>query len=212
MCSRYFVMGEEDAYELREIIDEVNRRYPGAPEAKAMATGEVFPTNIAPVILADGPRPIKWGFPPVHGNSRPVVNARQETAAISPYFKKALMANRIAIPTSGFVEWSHDAATKKALDKYRFTLPGESVLYLAGICESFTLPDGKKEDRFAILTTEANDMMRGYHDRMPVYLKKEELADWFTDRTCIEDILHRTQPPLAALLAQPPKPVQMSLF
>ena len=210
MCTQYFVI--DDDPEMLEIINEINRRYGDSAEKERMAKGSIFPLYVAPALAADGPRPIKWGFPPVHGNKKPVVNARQETAATSPYFKKALMANRIAIPTSGFFEWSHDAATKKAIDKYRFNLPGETMLYLAGICESFALPGGKKEDRFAILTTEANGLMRGYHDRMPVYLKKEGLDDWFTDRTCMEDILHRTQPTLAAVLAGPPKPVQMSLF
>ncbi len=34
------------------------------------------------------------------------------------------------------------------------------------------------ERRFVILTTAANESMRKVHDRMPLILEKEQLADW----------------------------------
>ena len=37
----------------------------------------------------------------------------------------------------------------------------------------FNLPTGR-EKRFTILTTAANESMRPYHDRMPVYLAADE--------------------------------------
>jgi Uncharacterized conserved protein len=212
MCGRYLIFNEEMNEELEEIIADINRRYPNTNGLNAMATGEVFPTNIAPVMLPDGPKPMRWGFPPVHQRNRPVINARQETAAASPYFGAALAQRRIAVPTAGFYEWMHDEKTKKATDRYRFYLPNEPILYLAGLYSAFTLPNGQKEDRYAILTTAANESMAQYHNRMPVYLKKSELGTWMNDAQCVTDILNRPQPRLSASSVNPKKPVQMSLF
>ena len=212
MCGRYQVMDEENHAEFKKIIDEVNRRYYGTEAQTAMATGEIFPTNIAPVLLSSGPKPMKWGFPAVHGSTRPVINARQETASTSPYFANALANRRIVIPTSGFYEWMHDAKTRKATDKFRFTLTDEPILYLAGMYSVFPLPDGKREERFTILTTAANTEMMKYHDRMPVYLKKAEIEPWMNDYLCVNDIMKRSQPTLFAKSMSTPKPQQMNMF
>lgn len=56
---------------------------------------------------------------------------------------------------------------------------------MAGFCDWF-----ENERRFVILTTAANDSMRKVHDRMPLILEKEHLADWFEDRK-MEEILHQ---------------------
>ncbi len=46
MCGRYTVFTEEEIIEMRAIIAEVSKRF----TAKPVAAGEVFPTNIAPVL------------------------------------------------------------------------------------------------------------------------------------------------------------------
>ena len=216
MCGRYQVMDEEVNIEMKKIIDEINRRHYGKEEEKKMATGEIFPTNIAPVISTDGPKPMRWGFPPVRNGLRAVINARQETAATSPYFRDALQRRRVVVPTSGFFEWNHDEK-KKATDKYRFRLPGESVLYLAGIYSPFALEGNTVEESYSILTTAANDGMikTCNHDRMPVYLSVSEVETWLHDPKCIEDILRRPQPPLEAIVVKKhnrPTHEQTSMF
>jgi len=213
MCGRYQAMDEETNIEMRKIIDEVNRRHSGTAEQKAMKTGEIRPTDIAPIIGRDGPKPIRWGYPAVYGSNRPVINARQETAMTSPYFKSNMANGRIVVPTNGFYEWMHDV-NKKATDKYLFLPDGVQAMYLAGICAPFKMPDGKMEERFTIFTTAANDSMIKYHDRMPVYLRKNEIDMWLGDTKCVEEILRRQQPMLKAMLIEPPKPksVQMSFF
>lgn len=208
MCGRYQVLDEEIVAEMKAIIDEINRRHNGAD----LSTNEIYPTNIAPVITADGAKPMRWGYPGVKGSRRPVINARQETAATSPYFKQALSSRRIVIPTAGFYEWMHQG--KKATDKYLFKLSGEPMLYLAAIYTPFDVGNGLVEDRFAILTTDANESMVDYHNRMPVYLSKDELEMWVNDPSCIDDVLKRPQPQLSAarIRKKEDRPKQLSMF
>ena len=71
------------------------------------------------------------------------------------------------IPASGFYEWS------RLKEKNTFFRYDAALLYMAGFCVWF-----EDERRFVILTTAANESMRKVHDRMPLILEKEQLADW----------------------------------
>lgn len=52
------------------------------------------------------------------------------------------------------------------------------------------------EERFVILTTEANASVERVHHRMPLLLEREELEPWIFQEECIERLLHKKQPPL----------------
>jgi len=54
----------------------------------------------------------------------------------------------------------------------------ESTFAFAGLWESWTGPDGEIIESCTILTTDANDLTRPIHDRMPVILKPENYALW----------------------------------
>jgi putative SOS response-associated peptidase YedK len=207
MCGRYYVGTEEEIAEMREILEEINRKYADSEKHANMRTGEIFPTNLAPVISEDGPTIMKWGFP-MHGSSQTAINARSETAAQKPMFSAALRQRRVVIPTTGFYEWSHENGKSK--DKFLFRIPGRKMLYLAGLHTNFARPDGTREDYFTILTTAANDSMRPYHDRMPVYVATGECKTWISDSESVGDILSRQQPKLSAIKV--PKAGQMSFF
>jgi len=169
---------------------------PGVPSAAAQnpARGEVFPTNIAPVITHDGAVAVKWGFP--HWKrSGVVINARAETALDKYMFRKPLLERRCVIPSSGFYEWSHGSGGK-AKDKYLLREPGERMLFMAGIVSTFTDSDGSRYDAFVILTTAANTSVAPIHDRMPVILAPNEMGSWITDAGFMQHALHRTGPGL----------------
>ena len=194
MCGRYHIDTEEEIQEMREILEELNRKYADSPQHAQMKTGEIFPTNLAPVVGLDGPEIMRWGFP-MQGKSQALINARSETAYERPMFRNALLSRRVVIPTTGFYEWSHKGGKSK--DKFLFRIPGEKVLYLAGMFTDFNLPTCR-ERRYTILTTVANDSMRPFHDRMPVYVAAGERSAWLSDSASVEDILHRPQPALYA--------------
>lgn len=205
MCGRYHIETEEDIIEIREIIAEVNRKHGNTEKSAAMKTGEIFPTNIVPVVSESGVELMRWGFP-MQGKSQTIINARAETVFERPMFRNAVSNRRVVVPTTGFYEWTH--ASGKAKDKFIFRIPGEKTLYLAGIYTEFNMPTGK-ETRFTIITTVANESMASYHDRMPVYIGQGEREAWIGDSRFTEEALRRAQP---ALQAQNSAPEQLRLF
>ena len=52
------------------------------------------------------------------------------------------------------------------------------------------------EERFIILTTQANASVNPVHNRMPVVLENGELEDWVYDDKFTEYALHKTPPAL----------------
>ena len=54
----------------------------------------------------------------------------------------------------------------------------------------------REEDRFIILTAEANASVKPVHHRMPLLLERKEVEDWIYDDTFLEFALHKTQPKL----------------
>jgi len=193
MCGRYSIADEEDLMEIRQILHEVSQRYQNTSKLDQMKTGEIFPTNIAPILIhTDGetvPDIFKWGFPRWDGKGV-IINARAETALEKPMFRESLLVRKCIIPTTGFYEWKSEEGTKT---KYLFRIPNTSVLYLAGMFHG-------SEESFTILTTEANPSMSAYHNRMPVIIRHEELGDWLQN-VDTSAFLNRIQPEVVGTLA-----------
>ena len=167
-------------------------------------TGEIFPTNIAPILISPEHRtpspslcntleahPMIWGYPQFDGKKGVVINTRLEAAGEKPFWRDSLMQRRCVVPTSGFFEWQHGGPFDK--QRYLFDLPDEPILYLAGIYKAFPAAGVMLAERFSILTTAPNNSIRAVHDRMPVVLRSDELAEWlygdplaFIDRSGIE--------------------------
>ncbi len=171
MCGRYSLFDEQDNTEIQSIIREMNQQYPDTP----IRTGEIFPTNTVPIIIAVGdrlqPMPCVWGFPKYNA-SGVIINARAETAAEKKTFIDSLYYRRCIVPSTGFYEWN------KQKQKFFFRLPDENVLYLAGLYRDYG-----SERRLVILTTAANRSMQDVHDRMPVILPRERVRMWSHDTT-----------------------------
>lgn len=49
---------------------------------------------------------------------------------------------------------------------------------------------------YSILTTAANESMRGVHDRMPLVLEREQVEAWLYDLKATESFLRMTPPRL----------------
>lgn len=185
MCGRYVVADEAEIIEMREILAQINQQYADA----MLKTGDIFPTNIAPVLLpTEGghweARPMSWGFPR-WDNKGVIINARSETAFEKPMFRTPLLTKRCVIPSTGFYEWQHvDGKAKK--DKYLITVPGNRMLYMAGIYNTFRRQDGSEIPGYVILTTVANESMEQIHDRMPVILRKDELGIWLSNTESVQ--------------------------
>ena len=190
MCGRYELFYNDDNYEMNRII-ELAVSNSSAP--KACTTGEIYPSNAAPIIASSGkkisPEFFVWGFPGFQKKEL-IINARSETAAQKPTFKQALIQRRCVVPSTGFYEWSHDSQKKK----YKFNLPEQENLYMAGIWNEY---DGQK--RFVILTTAANRSMEPIHNRMPLILPKELIRSWINDTNMALSLLSQMPPELSVV-------------
>ena len=188
LCGRYQFTAEQ-CDEILRIIQEVERRH----GAGAWTPGEIRPTATAPVLIAteEGIHPElqSWGYK-MPGNL--VINARAEAAADKPMFRTSVASQRCVIPSTGFFEW--DAQRRK----YLFQLPGEDMLYMAGL---YSIRDGKP--CYCIPTTSANDSMKNIHHRMPLILKREQVAPWLEQPEAAGDYLHMTPPLLKKTDVEP---------
>ena len=131
------------------------------------------------------PQPVIWGFPNFRSKSGVIINARRETAEEKRTFAESLKVRRCVVPTSGFYEWTQD----KEKIKYLFNRPGGGALYLAGLYNDYG-----DERRMVILTMAANQSVEDIHNRMPVVLSDNELADWVSNPNRALEILHRDGP------------------
>ena len=184
MCCRYYM---EESPEIRPYV-EAARRSPLLEKMVAhlarplIASGEVRPTNIVPVIAPSRKKepavyPMVWGFT---GKTAPLVNARSETAAGKPTFRESWEKRRCVIPASWYFEWEHRAApdgTQKTGDKYMIQPAGASSLFLAGLYRMEKLGD-LTYPVFTVLTKEPTEALRRLHDRMPVILPRSAVAAW----------------------------------
>ncbi|MDQ2689875.1 MAG: SOS response-associated peptidase [Chloroflexota bacterium] len=151
----------------------------------------VPPTEtIRMVVEREGERRLtaaKWGFRPfwadrVDGSRRSWINARAETAAISPAFGPALRTHRCVIPADAFYEWDRATSPRQP---YAIgpAAPG-AQLAMAGIWAPMhgALPS------VAILTTRPNALVERIHNRMPVILDRELLDAWLDPAATLADV------------------------
>lgn len=152
----------------------------------------VAPTQKAIVELVENGRLVEkkmvWGFLPKWAK-QPIINAQEESIATKPTFKNALMSHRCLVRADGFYEWKNEGGRKTPM---RFVLRDGEPFYFAGIWDTFTKPIKPPDDLFAsaqqnepektqtflILTTEANEIARPVHARMPVIVKPEFCDAW----------------------------------
>ena len=164
MCGRYYISIEDG--ELMDILKEVQSKVD-----VAVRTGEIFPTNIVPVIPSDGsPRAMRWGFLKFDGKGH-IINARSETAAEKAMFRKPLHEGRCLIPASNYFEWMTVDGRKM---KYAISRGG-APLYMAGL---YRYEKGSDLPAMVILTRAAAPEISFIHDRMPVILPREKQMSW----------------------------------
>lgn len=106
-------------------------------------------------------------------------NARGETLLTSRMFAKAARKRRCLMFSSGFYEWRHH---KGVAYPYFIKVRGVELFYIAGVWSPWTdRVTGEKIITFALITTEANELMSKIHNkkkRMPVILTDELKEEW----------------------------------
>lgn len=162
------------------------------------ASYNIAPTqNILAVRQGDDGREMtlfKWGLVPSWAKDISIgarlINARAETVAEKPAFREAYKKRRCLIPADGFYEWQRTGGKNQP---YFFRMRDERPFGFAGLWERWEGEGGRVFSTCTILTTEANEVLRPVHDRMPVILHPEDFSPWLEgderERTLLRELL-----------------------
>jgi putative SOS response-associated peptidase YedK len=173
MCGRYT---------LRTPVDTLAERFQIDDTLSSIAAGyNIAPTQgVATVLVEDGKRKLEmlhwglipsWADDPSIGNK--MINARAETVAEKPSFRKAFRNHWCLVLADGFYEWQKRANGKQP---YYIRMQDDSPFAFAGLWES--RKNGSEVRSATIITTDANDAVASIHNRMPVILHPEDYALW----------------------------------
>src|SRR5246127_4117919 len=174
MCGRYVIKTPPDL---------MRRAFGYGEQPNFPPRYNVAPTQPIPVVrLIDGRRSfalLRWGLIPawvkdLKGFSL-LINARAESVLDKPAFRNAMRRRRCLIPADGFYEWRETGGRKQAFFVRR---RDGSPFAFAGLCETWTGPNGEELDTAAIVTTTANRSLSVIHDRMPVILPDQAFDLW----------------------------------
>ncbi|HEV8580607.1 MAG TPA: SOS response-associated peptidase [Thermoanaerobaculia bacterium] len=190
MCGRYTLSSPSDdialLFDLPE-MPELPPRYNLAPTQEA-AVVRVPPSG--------GPRQLdllRWGLIPYWAKEAAIgnrmINARAESVADKPAYSWSFRKKRCLVPTDGFYEWKKEGKAKQPFLIHR--QDGKPFAF-AGLWSGWRNPEtGEILRTFTILTTDANDLMRPLHDRMPVIIDPENFDLWLDPKVEEPALLQR---------------------
>ena len=158
--------------------------------------------NIAPTqpVLAvtngegGGASYMRWGLVPSWAKNASVgnrlINARAETVAERNSFRSALVRRRCLVLADGFYEWQRVGKARRPM---RIVMKSGEPFAFAGLWDAWRDPVGEIVRSCTIITTEANELLRPIHNRMPVILPREMEPFWLDhdveDRDALSDVL-----------------------
>ena len=194
MCGRFTQMYSwqqiHDLLELEGPPVELAPRYNVAPGQR-----------VAAVRLEQGARRLamlRWGLLPAWARDPALayrlINARAETAASKPSFRRAFRSRRCLIPADGFYEWQRAGGVRQP---FLIGRTDARLVVFAGLWERWTVPrglalsgslarlePGDAVETCTILTTAANAVVAPVHNRMPVILEPAAFAPWLAGEPC----------------------------
>lgn len=219
MCGRYAASANPQELVEEFEIDDVFAGLPG-PDYN------VAPTVAVPAVLERRSKeiqaiqrrltPLVWGLVPSWAKDRSsaarMINARLETVAEKPAFRKAFAARRCLLPADGYYEWYTSEAATRILGrppqgkKQPFFIHRRDGgrLAMAGLYEIWRDPAKDREDDTAwlrtcsVITTQATDAVGHIHDRMPMVVSRDSWDAWLnpelTDPQAALRLLAVTEP------------------
>ena len=95
--------------------------------------------------------------------------------AEKPSYRTAFRQRRCLIPATGFFEWKRASGGKQP---YNIHIGEGNLFAFAGLWEHWKGGDGKFVESCTILVTDANEVIRPIHDRMPVILDPDDYRTW----------------------------------
>lgn len=149
------------------------------PQFQLSGAKNIFPGDAAPVLLYQDRKlqllPKKWGYASPVDPKKAIFNARIERfyEEKPSMWDRSFAKQRCLIIASQFWESSHETYRAKNghtyHDRYAFKNPQQPLTLIAGIYD---------QDRFAMVTTSPNAVMKPIHNRMPLVIAPAELRRW----------------------------------
>lgn len=122
---------------------------------------------------------LRWGLVPSWATDIAIgnrmINARSETVAEKPAYRAALRKRRCLVVADGFYEWEKSSKRKTP---HFFRMRDDRPFGFAGLWEIWEGAENSVIESCTLLTTEANDLVRPIHDRMPVIVGPEDYSRW----------------------------------
>jgi putative SOS response-associated peptidase YedK len=189
MCGRYVFNPDKNFNERFDVDNGIDLK----------PNYNVSPGQFQPVITQNNGQilvsEMKWGLIPFWSKDPKIgfrmINARADTVYEKPSFKKAFKSQRCLIPANGFFEWKTTGRSKLPFYYY---LKNEPLFAFAGIYDSWRSPDGGEISTYTIITTDANDLVKKVHDRMPVILPQTAEKAWLDFSVPEPDLLSFLNP------------------
>lgn len=212
MCGRYAssrrpedLVEEFDIAEVR-IATPLEPDYNVAPTKEVYAVVERPPRGEHPVerqlrVLTWGLIP-SWAKEPSIGSR--MINARMETVAEKPAYRRAFAARRCLLPADGYFEWyATEEPTRGGRPRKQpfFIRPADrGVLAMAGLYEIWRDPARSEDDpnRFrwtcTVITTESTDDLGRIHERMPLMVAPERRSRWLDPAAPVDGLMDLLEP------------------
>ncbi|WP_310962594.1 SOS response-associated peptidase [Nocardioides terrisoli] len=224
MCGRYASSREPEElaeeFDVREAeLPRIPADYNVAPTKEVYAVVQRPPSGEREAPAERQLRVMTWGLVPFWAKDPSVgsrmINARTETVAEKPAFRRAFERRRAILPADGYYEWyvteQLDGRGRPKKQPFYIRPADGGVLAMAGLYEVWRDPAKSDDDptRFrwttTVLTTTAEDSIGRIHDRMPMMLTPERYARWLdptvSDRA---ELLELLEPALPGTLAATP--------
>ena len=217
MCGRF--VSARKRLELLEEFGVERDRVAASPDPEPAPDYNVAPTKKIFAVLErpareDEPqarelRVLRWGLVPSWAKEASIgsrmINARAETVAVKPAFRRAFTKRRCILPADGYYEWQaiSDGGKKRKQPYFIYRTDGGALAF-AGIYELWrddSLPDDHERAWLwtaAIITTQATDDVGQIHDRMPMVITPEHWADWLDPANTEPGQIHAAMLPAMA--------------
>src|SRR6266705_10156 len=173
MCGRFTLSTD---------IKSVAAKFGVPPTLQASPRYNVAPTQEVVSILSNGSAHmewLQWGLIPSWAKDESIgskmINARAETLAEKPSFKRLLRSRRCLIVADGFYEWKKEQGGKTPM---YITLEDGELFAFAGLWDTWKNADGEQIRTCTIITTSPNELMTPIHNRMPAILTPDARDAW----------------------------------
>ena len=175
MCGRFALYSSLD--EIKEVfgIQQVDFQ----PEASY----NIAPSQaVAVVVRHNGHNHLQrmiWGLVPSWAKDASsgarLINARAETLHQKPSFRRPLLSQRCLIVADGFFEWQKREEGRRPMFIH---MKSRRPFGMAGLYDIWQPPEGERLISCTIITTQANDVVRPIHDRMPAIIPASHYSQW----------------------------------